>query len=197
VRGRPNKTVPESLRSLSVTEWAMAIKTVRGLWHLEGKQVGVFADGFVVASPHNPSYPEYTVENGAITLDKAFGVIHVGLPYISTLETLDIDAVGGMDTPDRGKLVSSVIAHVENTRGLWAGTKYPDDDEVNPVQGFYELKSRSSESYDSPPALKTEKVEIGTEANWETNGRVILRQIDPTPVQVLAIYPKGFLPGGR
>ncbi len=89
VTGKPDKTVPASMRAVATTTWARAVDELSGLFHLEGYKVSIFADGYVIASPNNEAYEEYTVTNGRITLSRPYAVIHVGLPYVADLETLD------------------------------------------------------------------------------------------------------------
>lgn len=195
----PNKTVPASMRSTAISSWSYAVDEVSGLWHLEGEQVSVFADGFVVASPNNASYDTVTVSNGSVTLDKPYAVIHVGLPFVSDIETLNIDTLQGETMTDKNKAVQNVTVFVEESRGMWAGPRPPSDDSTDPLEGLVEYKLRNNEGYDAPVELKTDSVEVNIEPRWNSGGRVFLRQVDPIPLTVLAIAPAGFLPfrGGR
>jgi hypothetical protein len=194
VTGRPNKTIPVSMRNSAISTWGYAVNKVSGLWHLEGKDVAVFADGFVAASPNNVSYNTVTVTNGSVVLDKHYVVIHVGLPYISDIETLDIDTPQGETLADKRKIVSKVNLFVEDTRGVWAGPRPPADDATDPLEDLYELKIRDDEDYDSPVELATGLVDLNIKPEWNSNGRVFVRQVDPVPMSVLAIAPSGLFP---
>lgn len=194
----PHKTVPVGLQATPITDWTRAVDEVSGLWHLEGKDVSIFADGFVVANPNNPSYTVRTVADGSVTLDKPYGVIHVGLPYTSDLETLDIDTSNGETLSDKHKNISQVTLFLEKTRGGWVGVKEEDDDGVT-LDGLTELKLRNQEGYDEPIALKTGKVKINIQPQWNSNGRILVRQTDPLPISVSAVVPTGMVPfrGGQ
>jgi hypothetical protein len=192
-----NKTVPASLRSTATTKWAKAVDEVTGLWHIEGKNVSVLGDGFVIASPNNASAVGITVSSGAITLDKPYSVIHVGLPYISEIETLDIDTAQGSPLADKNKLITAVTLFVENTRGVWVGPKPPSDDDTDPLENLRELKLRNSEGYDSAVDLTTGPVDINIKGEWNNNGRVFIRQVDPVPMAILAVMPSGNIPFTR
>ena len=194
VTGQPNKTVPASMRSTAIATWAYAVDELQGLWHLEGKSVSVFADGFVAANPKNDAYDLVTVASGAITLDKHYSVIHVGLPFISDIETLDIDSPQGETLADKKKIVSKVNLFVEKSRGIWAGPVPPTDDDTDPLEGLYELKIRDDEGYDQPVALTTGVVDLNIRPEWNSNGRVFIRQVDPVPLAILAIAPAGLFP---
>jgi hypothetical protein len=194
VSGKPNRTVPASLRNTAVTAWAYAVDRFTGLWHLNGKTVSVFADGYVVASPYNPSYTTVTVEDGAIELDRCYSVIRVGLPYVSDLETLNIDTPNGETMSDKAMIVSHVTLFVEKSRGVFVGTEAPDTDYVGGSSGLREAKIRSDESYDEPISLQTGTIEVNVPGRWNSNGRVFIRQVDPIPLSVLAAVPAGKYP---
>lgn len=183
----PHRTVPTTMRSVAITDWALATATVTDLWHLEGQSVAVFADGFVVASPNNESYTAVTVSNGAITLDRAYGIIHVGLPYISDLQTLDVETAQGEALITKQKLVRSVSMHVEATRGLFVGPEAPEDDDEDPLEGLNEPKIRNLEGYDSAVSLLTGVIDQTIDGKWSQGGRVFVRQVDPIPATILSI----------
>ena len=186
--------MPADLQAVAVTDWDRAVDQVSGLWHLEGETVSVFGDGFVVASPNNASYDAITVTGGIVSLDKPYAVIHIGLPYISDAETLDIDTPTGETISDKAKLVGEVNMFVEDTRGLWVGSKPPASDVIDPLQDLREFKLRDIEDYDSPPSLTTENISVNIKPEWNSNGRVFVRQVDPIPSTILSISPAGKFP---
>lgn len=189
---RPHMTVPAALRSTATATWTHAVDHLTGLWHLEGQTVSVFADGFVLANPNNNSYTTITVTNGSITLDKAYGVIHVGKPYTSDIETLDATLSEGTYI-DKLKLINQATVYVEETRGLWCGTEQPTSDSDFKTQ-LREFKLRNTENYNDPPALKSEPINVKISGTWNKGGRVFLRQTDPIPATILSIAPAGYLP---
>lgn len=191
VTGNPDKTVPVAMRSTAFTDWTHAVDTVSGLWHLEGQDVSVLGDGVVVGSPYNPDVDTYTVTNGSITLDAPYGVIHVGLPFVSDVQTLDIETPEGQSLADKRKLITKATLHLEESAGIFVGTIEPTG--TNLVEGLFELKIRETEGYDEPTSLFTGKSSIKIESTWNTNGRVFIRQVDPLPMSLLAISPSGFM----
>jgi len=193
VQGFSNKTVPAGLRATAKTTWALAKKTMSGLSHLEGKSVSVLGDGYVVASPNNAAYPVVTVTAGVATLPAPYAVIHIGLPYISDFQTLDLDAAGQSTIKDKKVLINRVLLFVEESRGVWVGM--PDQPTTAlPLKGLQEYKARAEEAYGSPIAPKTDSIEINIESNWNSNGRVLVRQVDPLPLTILSASPSGYLP---
>ncbi len=197
VTGKVNKTIigEDSHTPPFVTAvWTRCVDQVSGLWHLEGNYVSVFADGFVVANPNNEAYERVQVEDGVITLDRPYGVIHVGLPYTSDLETLDIDTTNAETLVDKYKRVGFVTLQVEKSRGIWIGSSPPDDEMSDFLGGLTELKIRNNETYDDPIELKTEGVKVIIRPEWNSNGRVFVRQTDPLPLTILSIAPNGEFP---
>ena len=166
------------------------VSTVSGLDHLEGEEVAVFADGFVIASPNNPGYTKITVSGGAISLGGSYSKVHVGLPYLSDLETLDIDSYAG-----EKKIVTNIRAYLEKSRSFWAGPSNPGDTDT--TEGLTETELRTTEALGTPTALKTEEIDLNIGGAYGT-GRVFVRNIDPTPLAILSVVPGGFMAqGGR
>ena len=189
VTGRANKTVPAAMRATAFTKWGKAVNTVTGIWHLNGESIAVFGDGFVVANPNNPNMDGETVTTGTITLSGYYTVIRAGIPYYTDIETLDIDTANGESIIDKKKIVSSVTVMTEDSRGIWAGPKPPTDDDEDPIEGLTEAKLPDNDVLDGPQTALTGSVKINTQGEWNSNGRVFLRQIDPVPLKVLAIAP--------
>lgn len=192
---RAHTEVPVGLRTVATTNWGKAVDALSGLDHLEGEDVSIIGDGFVVASPNNDQYPVHTVVGGAVTLAVPRVVIHVGLPYFSDAETLDIDNTSGETMSDKSKVITAVSVHVEETRGIWVGGQPPEDDDEDPLDGLEEPAIRSTETYDEPTRLVSEVVsDIAIPGQSNLNGRVFIRQVDPLPMTILSIVPSGFIP---
>lgn len=189
VTGRPKMTVPEEMRAVSISTWARAVDEISGLEHLEGKDVSVFADAFVVASPNNSSHEIITVADGAITLDDCYSVVHVGLPYLSDIETLDIDISGRSTLMSRQKLVNNADLLVDDSRGIWMGGAPPSDDDVNPLENLEEVHMRENEDPEAAVELQSGSMPVTFKNDWNSNGRVFIRQVDPVPLSILAIVP--------
>ena len=196
---RPNKTVPVGMRNTPLAPSAYASNNIQGLSHLEGQEVSVIGDGFVLSSPNNDDYPTFTVTGGVVNLgDTSYGVVHVGLPITADLETLNIDTAQANSILDRKKLITKVSMWVEKSRGIFVGGVPPDDESQDGLMpAFDELKARYEEGYDQPNNLITRVVEINIQAQWNSHGRVFVRQIDPLPLAILSIAPGGLVPIGE
>jgi hypothetical protein len=152
---------------------------------LEGKAISVLGDGFVVASPNNPGAVAVIVANGTAVLDKPYAVIHAGLPYLSDLETLDVDTAQGETLADKKKNIGKLVVFVESSRGIFAGPN---------SNSLVELKTRFEETMEQPVELSTGTEEILIQSEWNSNGRIFVRQFDPLPLSVLAVAPVGYFP---
>lgn len=202
--GLPDKTVPVNMRSTLISTWALGAKDLSGLWSLEGQNVAVVGDGFVIGSPNNDAYVEqYVVTDGKLTLPKTYGVIHVGIPFISDIETLDIDTPNAATISTYFKKVDSVAASVEATRGFFAGIMSPEEDPsnitvppsaINPLKNLFECKVRNLEPMDQPVSLTTDVVTVSVSTTWNRNGGVFIRQVDPMPLTILSIVASGDIP---
>jgi len=199
VTALPHTTVPVGMRTQYVTVWARAVNKVYGLWHLLGNTLSVFGDAFVEGSPLDPDYQRKTVAaDGSLTLEDHYGVIWAGLPYVSDVETLDLDTPQAESMIGKRMIVNSVALFVKDSRTLWMGRKAPLADESGSTDtsqdGLEKLKYRDLETYEDPNMLMTDKVTQPIEADYNNNGRILLRCIDPTPFTILRIAELGNMP---
>lgn len=192
--GHASRDVPAELQGAATTTWTLAVSKVSGLGHLEGKALSILGDGYVVASPNNAAYASRSVAAGVVQLGAPYGVIQLGLPFIADLETLDLDSPGPRTLKDKKMLVNKVGLFVEASRGIWAGRPNKVT-AAAPLTGLQEQKPRSTEAYDTTPATRTEYFEITIDGSWDNNGGVLVRQVDPIPMTILAAVPIGSLAG--
>jgi hypothetical protein len=191
----PERNVPAAFRGVATAVWSRAVNQVAGLSYLEGKSVAILADGNVVANGFDD--PKILVSGGIVTIPTPAAVIHVGLPYLADLETLDWEDPSAETLIDKKKLVQGVTLLVQDTRGGWAGCPKVADDGTAAWLSKYmnEIKQRATESYSQPTATRTGTFEINTAGTWGEKGRILIRQRDPLPMTVLAAIPRGKIGG--
>jgi len=168
---RVDVTLPAALRNTATALYSFARNTISGLTWLEGKTVSILADGAV--------QPQEVVTSGAITIDRAASIIHIGLKYDSDLESLPL-AMGidnGMGQ-GRYKNVNKAWLRVYQSSGIFIG---PDENNL------IEAKQRTTEPYGTPPALKTEEIQIMLTPSWLDSGQVFIRQSDPLPLTIVGM----------
>jgi hypothetical protein len=152
-----------------------ATTTITGLSHLEGKTVGVLADGAV--------QPDKTVASGQITLERPFAKVLAGLPFASTILPMkfDYDLEDG-STRSRKKRINRVSVSLykslggefstDGTEWLWV---YPRDFD-DPMDA-------------SPPPFSGD-AEVVVAGNYSDSSDLYLRQILPYPLTVRALVVK-------
>lgn len=155
-------------------------EAINGLGHLEGKTVSILADGAV--------HPQRVVTGGSITLDIKASTVQVGLPIEADLQTLPlaVQLQDGSFGQGRFKNVNKVWLRVYRSSGIFVG---PSTSEL------IEAKQRTTEPYGSPPALKSDEIEITLTPTWGASGQVFVRQADPLPLTVVSMTAEVALGG--
>lgn len=148
------------------------VTTLSGLAHLEGKVVDILTDGAV--------HPQRTVTAGAVTLDYAASVVHIGLPMTSDLRTLPL-AMEGAAAAGQGtvKNVNKVHLRVSQSSVIKAG---PTFDRLR------EYPARAvTDPYGSPPALRDGELTLSIDPSWNQDAAICVRQDLPLPLTVLSM----------
>lgn len=170
----PTKTVPAEYRNAARTDWEFARDSFLNLNHIEGKQVSVLADGNVVSG--------LTVTNGRVTLPQPAAVVHIGLPYTSDLETLDMAQPGGQ-TKGKTMSIPRVKITYQESRGALVST--------NGFENMVESAERLPDmGYDQATTPQTGVMEVTGNGAWDDKGRIAIRQALPLPVIVNGITPE-------
>jgi hypothetical protein len=149
--------------------------TIMGLGHLEGETLSVLADG--------ASHPDVVVSGGSVTLVRSSSVVHLGLPFVSDLETLRIDA-GAQDGTAQGKTkrIHRATMRLYKTLGLKFG---PSADNLD-ILSF----RTSSDLMGNPPELFTGDKSVNWNDGYDTDGTMYFRQEQPLPFTLLGIFPQ-------
>jgi len=142
-----------------------------GALHLANETCTVLADGNVVNDVEVDSLGEFD-------LSPAYSKVHIGRGYASDFETLDVDLATEQGTGfGHVKNVNSVVLSMENTRGIEVG---PDEDNLK------EFAFRTDEDYDEHTRMFTGKKDIPLTPDWNSNGRIHVRQSHPLPMTILS-----------
>ena len=165
-----DRTLPADLRGSATAQWAWARDSIAGLSHLEGKTVSILAEGAVMTPK--------VVSGGAIALDAPAYLVHVGLPYDCNLQTMPLALNMEGFGQGRRKAVNAAFLRVYRSGAMKVG---PDATRLT------EAKFRTVEPYGTPPALKTEEVEVMVTPSWQDSGQVYVRQSNPLPLTVVGM----------
>jgi len=149
--------------------------TLSGLSHLEGQSVSILADGSVHANK--------TVSSGSITLDRAVTSACVGLSYDSILQTMRIEG-GAAEGTSQGKTkrISKVVLRLFETVGVKVGPSLTDLETVP-------FRTTSSALSAPVETLIAGDKEIEFRDDYNSDGFIFIKQDQPLPCSVLAIYP--------
>lgn len=185
----------------STTRHVFCAKSViTGLDHLEGEQVSVMVDGYLVASPNNDvdGYPTVTVSGGQITLPGGIkgAMVHVGRPITADVKTLPATTVEQAPTTIESMTTNKLYVKVADTRGLFISNKFPEeaDDEVDgtSVETMESLDETVAPIVDplignrylEPITKRCERIIPGA---WDNGGSISIRQVDPLHFEILSI----------
>lgn len=182
-------------------EWSLTrpITTVANLWHLEGMQVAVLADGEVMAGGKRPLL---TVVNGAITLDRAASNIKVGLPYTVQVQGMHGEVPGGETVQTKEKKITRGGIRVEASRGVEVGADQPI---ASTMQYQPEIEWSDMQDVPDPAAVDVPLAAVplftgdrvvpinGDYLNWNkfepSPGMMCAQQTNPLPMNILAMVP--------
>ena len=174
-----DETAPEDFKFLDshLSYSGVAVSSLSGLSHLEGETVSILADG--------ATHSTKVVSSGAVSLDRASRKVVIGLPYNSVLQTMRIEAGAGQtEGTAQGKIkrISKVILRLFETVGAKVG---PTLDSLETVP----FRTTSS-AMDLPVStfLAGDK-EVEFTDDYNTDGFIVVKQDQPLPLTVLALYP--------
>lgn len=150
-----------------------------GLSHLKGKTVAILADGAV--------HPQCVVSaGGTIDLEYPASKIQVGLPYDSTLETLDLEG-GGAEGPAQGKMraVSKALVRFHDTgSGLQIGRA--GDRIADELLDTLDFRAGTT-LMGSPEPLVNGIHAVTFPRAWQREARIKIKTNNPLPCSILAI----------
>jgi len=153
-----------------------ATTTLSGLSHLQGQTVSILADGSVHSN-------KVVNGSGQITLDRSVTKACVGLAYDSVLQTMRIEG-GSLEGTSQGKIkrISKVVLRLFETVGVKVGPS---------LSNLETIPFRTTSSNLSAPVdtlIEGDK-EIEFDDDYNSDGHIFIKQDQPLPASILAIYP--------
>lgn len=155
----------------------------------ESYEVAAFADGEIISSPNNIDFPTIKIEKIGSDTVLDFGDYisygYLGIPYDCEFETLDLETGGGRTLTDTKKLISSVGLGLMETRGGFAGIPEQTLENMTPIT------TREDESFNNQTKNFNGHIVVHIPTEWNEPGRVSIKHVDPSPISILSVYPKG------
>ena len=141
--------------------------------HLEGEELAVLGDGAVQASK--------TVASGVITIDEVGDRVVAGLPYTYQVSPMRLDVMTSKGTTSGSvKNISELVISFFATMNAQVG------DGTN----TYDIDWRTTEDYDSPPALFTGMKTVSFPGGFSTEDNIVISGSDPLPCTLRALIPR-------
>ena len=152
-----------------------ATTTLSGLAHLEGQTVSVLADG--------ATHADKVVSSGQISLDRSTTKAVVGLAYDSVLQTMRVEG-GAAEGTSQGKTkrISKVVLRLFETVGVKVGPSLTSLETIP-------FRTTSSQMNNPVDTLLAGDKEVEFRDDYNTDGFIFVKQDQPLPLSVLAIYP--------
>ena len=152
-----------------------AVTTLSGLAHLEGQTVSILADG--------STHADKVVSSGQISLDRSTSKAVVGLAYDSVLQTMRIEGGAAEGTAQgKTKRISKVVLRLFETVGVKVGPSLTSLETVP-------FRTTSSDLSAPVDTLLAGDKEVEFRDDYNTDGFIFIKQDQPLPLSVLAIYP--------
>jgi hypothetical protein len=149
---------------------------VTGLWHLNGQNVSVLADGVPI---HN-----LFVTNGAITLENPASKITVGYRFKSRIRTLHVEA-GAQGGTAQGQIgrVFEITARLQNAIGGTYGTDLMHDNNLlDPIP----YRSADAPLDTAVPLFSGDK-RLPFDGEWDRDRYIVIEHDEPLPFTLTAL----------
>ena len=149
------------------------VTSVGGAHHLEGADVSVVVDGQL--------FTGIRVVNGSPVLPDGTSGAHIqmGFPFTTDIETLDITDGEGSGVGKHKRVTELLLKFYKSVMPLIG----PDENRLT------RMKHPDKYNFNDPLALLTGDVRQHIDSDWNSTGKVMIRQTEPYPLTILAIAP--------
>lgn len=150
------------------------------LSHLpDGQVVAILADGVVL--------DEQAIVSSTVTIPDGHTKVYIGLPYYADFETLAVAVPMNEGTiQSRRVKISNVTFQLQDTLGGQIG---PDEDSL--YDAFTQQAFRQSSGQNlGDKEMFTGKIRQPLGSQYEGEGSIFVRQVDPLPITIGAVIPE-------
>ncbi|WP_285906755.1 hypothetical protein [Pseudodesulfovibrio pelocollis] len=158
-----------------VTYAGAPVQTLTGLGHLAGRTVDILADGAVQTA-------RTVHQDGTVHLDLPASKAHVGLPYVSLLQPMRLEAGSSRGTAQtKRKRITKVAVRFHDTLGGRVG---PSPQRLEPVY----FRSPAVPMGRASASFSGDKT-VNFPGGWTPDGLLTVVQDQPLPMTVLLVVP--------
>lgn len=162
---------PAELEDTATSNTALLASTFSGLEHLEGLELGVYADGQSIAKK--------TVSSGSISLGARYAVVIAGIDYTSQMKSLPIRVIQYF-TDARGKFKALYNCSVSVWNSLGGTASFGES--IYPIS--YDTRDDIS---GKAPLLKSQEVDVLADNAYDPRQSLDIVVSDPVPFNLLAV----------
>ena len=161
-------------------------------WSEGSYPVAVSGDGRVISSPGNPhfsgnnielSHDGTSFELGEFPVECSWG--YYGIPIESEMETLPIEPSDNRTLSDAKKIVNAVGLALHQSGNSFVGAIDA------PIERMSATVQRNETDLTKRDKLFSGHTAPTIESRWTEEGRIRVKHVDPAPLNIMAIYPKG------
>ena len=184
--------IPQPAGNWSITT---PVTEITNLYHLEGMQVTGLADGAVI--------PLTTVVGGTVQLPAAASAVKIGLPFIAQLQSMPIEIPSLGSVQGDRKRMNGCTVRMEASKGIQLGANQPVASTLAygqevPWTNLVDLPEVPSSEVPAAalPLFTGDKFQPVNDDwqnwnGWEASpGMVAVQQLNPLPMNILALVPK-------
>jgi hypothetical protein len=153
--------------------------------------IGAVLDDRIVSSPLNSEYAtniQMTYDGVSLSIapfstDVCFG--YVGIPYRSEMQTLPIEPSDNRTLSDANKIINEVGLALYKTGRPYVGVAGEN------IENMAALITRNETDISINDMLFSGHIAPIIPSKWTKEGRIGVINVDPAPISIMAVYPKG------
>lgn len=148
--------------------------TFSTLSHLEGETVDRVGDGAYLGTA--------TVTSGVVTLSDFYNTVHIGLPYTSKVQPMQLELPSTPTMQGRTKRIHQITLRFFETSSAVVGASFDDFDTI--------VFRDADDPLEAVTPLFTGDKTLDFSGDYETQGNIFVQQLKPLPFTLLSLIPE-------
>lgn len=153
--------------------------------------IGLVADDRIISAPLDieDSGNQYIRSDAGTVSLNPFNEYHaygyIGIPYESSMETLPVEPADSRTMTDSKKIINQVGLALYNSENPYLGDVSASNEEL------IASKTRNVTDISISDTLFSGHIAPNIGSKWTQEGRIKVKNLNPAPLTILSIYPKG------